>query len=447
MKAPRLGSEEVLCSDRISHLPNDLLFRILSFIPARHAISTSLLSKRWKFVWKMMPTFDLHENYIPEIDSLRIEIFWGMYLQSLEAPVLTSLNLTVRSSSRNIIDRLLSKIQSTILEITITSIFPMFISIRFSWYLNFCQTLVVMKLQYIEVDIEVVDVLTPVCFRALKCLHLTDVIYSRKEYFPTLLSACPVLEDLYLLIETNRCNRLDSFTISVPSLQRLTICEETFSRTMYAINTPSLNYLKVAGGFLSSSKFVEDMPMLAESHVDNDYENKNKNILRFLTSVERLSIHFFSSMVLDLTDSIFHRLLHLELYLDNGLHGNLILSLLKHSPNLKALKVNNKKPSKSLNDQQTPVSKPDTVPECLTFHLETLEWRGYVGRSEDKEIAEYILENARCLNMAMISRFFPSDHYRHRNGLKKDRRIVKELKYIYKASPSCQLVIQRQHNP
>ncbi|CAL9243875.1 unnamed protein product [Arabidopsis halleri] len=111
MNAPSLGSEEVSYSDRISHLHDDLLLRILSFIPTSDAISTSLLSKRWKFLWKMMPTLDLDEDSCRNLGSLRFDEVCCSLLQSHEARVITSLNLKLMTHS-NDIDRLLSNIQS-----------------------------------------------------------------------------------------------------------------------------------------------------------------------------------------------------------------------------------------------------------------------------------------------------------------------------------------------
>ncbi|AED96811.1 F-box-like domain superfamily [Arabidopsis thaliana x Arabidopsis arenosa] len=427
MKAPRLGSEEVSYSDRISYLPDDLLLRILSFIHTSDAISTSLLSKRWKFVWKMMPTLDLDEDSCRNIGTLRFDEGCCMFLKSHEAPVLTSLNLKLMTPSHDI-DRLLSNIKPILHEITITSY--RYSTIRFPRNLNVCQTLVVMKLQ----DKVLVDVSFPVCFRSLKSLHLTRVKYSCRESFTTLLSACPVLEDLDLFIGRVHYDCLNSFTIWVPSLQRLSICDESyrFRSTTFEISVPSLKYLKIACQD-SCFKFVEDMPNLVEAHVEAN-QHETKNLLRFLTSVERLKDP-------DLTDRIFHQLLYLELHLHKRLNGDRILSLLKHSPNLQTLKLN-EKPLRSIKDQPNiSVRKPNSVPECLTFHLETLEWQGYAGRPEDKEIAVYILGNALRLNTATISRYFSSSRFRHHQ--KKDLKIVEELKSITKASTSCQLVLQQ----
>ncbi|KAL6585449.1 hypothetical protein OROMI_002093 [Orobanche minor] len=45
--------------DRISLLPNDVLGFILSFMPFKQAIATSLLSKRWRYMWTLTTKVDL----------------------------------------------------------------------------------------------------------------------------------------------------------------------------------------------------------------------------------------------------------------------------------------------------------------------------------------------------------------------------------------------------
>ncbi|CAM0902716.1 unnamed protein product [Alopecurus aequalis] len=42
-------------ADRISALPNDLLHHVLSFLAAHKAVSTSLLGRRWRHLWKSAP--------------------------------------------------------------------------------------------------------------------------------------------------------------------------------------------------------------------------------------------------------------------------------------------------------------------------------------------------------------------------------------------------------
>ncbi|KAK9748426.1 hypothetical protein RND81_02G056600 [Saponaria officinalis] len=47
--------------DRISELPDEIIVRILSFIPTKQVItSTTLLSKRWRFLWYSLPSLLFH---------------------------------------------------------------------------------------------------------------------------------------------------------------------------------------------------------------------------------------------------------------------------------------------------------------------------------------------------------------------------------------------------
>ncbi|CAH1415156.1 unnamed protein product [Lactuca virosa] len=51
----RMNVEE----DRLSSLPDDLIHKILSFLELEHAVRVSVLSSRWKFIWKSMPYLNL----------------------------------------------------------------------------------------------------------------------------------------------------------------------------------------------------------------------------------------------------------------------------------------------------------------------------------------------------------------------------------------------------
>ncbi|XP_023760698.1 putative F-box/FBD/LRR-repeat protein At4g13965 [Lactuca sativa] len=44
--------------DRLSSLPDELIHKILSFINIKDAISTSVLSSRWRFIWTSMPSLN-----------------------------------------------------------------------------------------------------------------------------------------------------------------------------------------------------------------------------------------------------------------------------------------------------------------------------------------------------------------------------------------------------
>ncbi|XP_008227423.1 PREDICTED: F-box/FBD/LRR-repeat protein At5g22700-like isoform X2 [Prunus mume] len=59
---------EYILVDRISELPDEILFSIVSLLPLKEAAATSVLSKRWQYVWTSTTTlnfdakFEVHEN-------------------------------------------------------------------------------------------------------------------------------------------------------------------------------------------------------------------------------------------------------------------------------------------------------------------------------------------------------------------------------------------------
>jgi hypothetical protein len=57
-KRARAGGGEA--PDRFSALPDELLRRVLSFLPSRQAVQTTVLSERWIDLWRLMPAIDLN---------------------------------------------------------------------------------------------------------------------------------------------------------------------------------------------------------------------------------------------------------------------------------------------------------------------------------------------------------------------------------------------------
>ncbi|CAA7028112.1 unnamed protein product [Microthlaspi erraticum] len=88
--------------DRISNLSDDLLLKIVSSIPFKDVVATMLLSKRWRFLWTMLPKLDFNDDNDygsdSELQRSKYEKFVKYVDRSLvlnRAPVLETLKFKV----------------------------------------------------------------------------------------------------------------------------------------------------------------------------------------------------------------------------------------------------------------------------------------------------------------------------------------------------------------
>lgn len=66
--------DAVNTNDRISILPKDLLLKILSSLPTKEVVRTSVLSKRWKDVWKKTSDLFIDMRYIANSRNHLIDV-------------------------------------------------------------------------------------------------------------------------------------------------------------------------------------------------------------------------------------------------------------------------------------------------------------------------------------------------------------------------------------
>ncbi|XP_019085579.1 PREDICTED: F-box/FBD/LRR-repeat protein At3g51530-like [Camelina sativa] len=268
-----LRNRVVMGKDRIDELPEGLLLKILSLLPTKTVITTSVLSKRWRSLWKSLL---LHK-----------------------APVLESLHLTVTDLCDDIDVGLWAgiafarNVREFVLQVSIS----LSISIQFPSCLFFCDTLETLKLKNPPIHI---DLPSPVSMKSLRTLHLDSVTYKDDESVFNLLSGCPNLEDL--LIHRGYPNCVKNFVIVVPSLKRLSINDCTRVRKGgYVINAPSLKYLQIERLSGYERCLIEDAPELVEANIRNISTIVNKKILGSLKSAKRLSLDLSPSGVTTIT--------------------------------------------------------------------------------------------------------------------------------------------------
>ncbi|CAF1932952.1 unnamed protein product [Brassica napus] len=83
--------------DLISNLPDVILQHILCFVPTtKDAISTSLLSRRWRYVWCEVPSLSL------DVGTLTTAAWVNEALTRYTAPKTKSFHLTIKYVMKNI---------------------------------------------------------------------------------------------------------------------------------------------------------------------------------------------------------------------------------------------------------------------------------------------------------------------------------------------------------
>ncbi|XP_010425425.1 PREDICTED: F-box/FBD/LRR-repeat protein At3g26920-like [Camelina sativa] len=434
MKRCKSCGQSLSNEDKISDLPEALLLQILSLLPTKDVVAMTILAKRWRYLWKMVPNLEFDYNGRTTLETFSNNVC--RCLLSHQAPVLQSLHISISIEEATSIDIaiLLGIAFGLHVRKLVLTVYIEEEPFKFPSSLYNCETLETLEFGASFGSI-LVDVPSPVCLKSLRTLHLLQVEYKGDESILNLLSGCINLETL--VVNRNGHDSVDTFTIASPSLQRLTIIDDT-NGSVFEIYVPSLKYLKIEGR-LGGGRYLltENVPELVEADIDIDgamYEN----ILGSLTSVKRLSLKVSPLEITLPISSTFYHLTYLELCTYKSDWWNLLTFMLDISPNLQVLKLIGFKIQWDKFIDQEPWgkwNKPKNVPECFLLHLETLLWTCYEARLEDEiEVAKYILRNARRLEKATFSKL----------EICSDKRVemVQELKSVVRASKSCQLVFK-----
>ena len=217
-------NEELDIVDRnikcLNNLPEEILRYILSLLPTRDAIRTSILCKRWEYLWTSIPNLDfgkmdhdkriLFMNYVERVlllrDSTDIKRF------SLSCQVLYDachVSAWISTAVRRNVQKLYLSLYHSEEPFSLPpSLFK-------------CVTLT-----ELELEIYGIPKLPPtVCFTNLKSLIIRYVTFSDEYLTQKLFSGLPILEELEL--EYCKWVNIKVVSISAPKLLYIGITEDT----------------------------------------------------------------------------------------------------------------------------------------------------------------------------------------------------------------------------
>ncbi|XP_014517506.1 FBD-associated F-box protein At3g52670 [Vigna radiata var. radiata] len=372
-----------MVDDIISSFPDEILCHILSFLPTKHVVATSVLSKRWKFLWRSLPFFDFHydgdlfdydrnnENYshfLHSVDSFLLSRDKDQPLHRFRLRSDSTYGHPV-SIQRWITAAVSRSVRHLDLYLDWGFVLP---SVVFS-----CKTLVVLKLTFIQVE-NTFSVDLPL----LKILHLDNISSPEGLDLSQLLSGCPNLEDLEVK------------------------------------------------GFISTTKGkVIRLPKLIRASIHED--------LLPLEVVKDVEVLFLDSKYQQILDFDFQNLVRLELILQHSKDWLGVLEVLEHCPKLQTLLICIYKSSFDTflaGHEEVVWSYPQSVPVCISSHLKTCSLKYYSGSIDEIQFASYIMGNAtylRSMNVCIDS----ESHFTFGEKLHMER----ELSSCMKSSDICTL--------
>lgn len=252
--------------DFISSLPDEVLGKkILSLLPTKLAVSTSVLSKRWRKLFLFVDKFDLEDPTI--LRNYGFSDFMEKTVAMLSNCPIKRLTLNCHYEQSWIC----SALERGCLELNLQCQFSHFLDIGiFS-----SNTLVKLSLSSYRTFVQGnVPVEGTVFFPALKTLTLGAVVADPALY-SWLISGCPVLEELFILdVGDGDDDDPPTWTRSVvsTSIKRLTVYFHFPHNTVpyeddVEIKTPNLEFLDYSA-LLSDGSDVDFLDSLAEARLD-----------------------------------------------------------------------------------------------------------------------------------------------------------------------------------
>ncbi|KAK7818462.1 f-box/lrr-repeat protein [Quercus suber] len=444
--------------DGINRLPCKVLCHILSFLPTKYAVGTSILSTTWKNLWSSVPNLNFDDELLlhgrrpgsKSTEDLRVSFssFVDRVLKLHNAPHIHRFHLKCGQDYEpsQVNAWICSAVRGKVQELDLC--FPM----RNSKYSLYCGLFTSASLVNLKLGTKfVLNVPASVLLPSLKTLHLNSIEFSDDDSTHKLFSSCPVLEELSIV----KCGmkRIRCFKISGPILNRLTIecaIEDEYSTKFceykIIIDTPALEYFRLYD-FVAEGYDLKNLKSLTEAqlHVELStpkleqkgyayYGQRQLELMKGICNVKKLHLTGDYMEVLKLSDCnlpTLHNVSHLKLSVNKHSGWQFLPDLLKSLPNLLALYFPMGLVHERGGDYRW--DQPEWVPRCLLSCLKKILIWQFQGQKGEYKLVKYLLQNASVLSVFCIKS--------HNNlTIEEELKISKMLLFLPRGSKTCQFV-------
>ncbi|XP_020547129.1 FBD-associated F-box protein At4g13985-like [Sesamum indicum] len=422
--------------DRLSALPDDILHRVFSYLDFLDVVRTSVLSKRWRFVWTSVPFLNFNmdwfvkHNYNKKFELMEPRykfwdfIKWALLLRDgsqiiriclyTDNTITEQLNGLLRVAARQ-------KVQELCFldgDYTADELdFPRVL----------CETLTQLTVNFRDT----IPLRVTAVFSSLRSLNLTRVLISSDVAQKLLSSDCVKLENVYL--EDCQVRDVEEISILACNLKNLTIVNVCTYEKFWVVGSfdsklrifaPNLISFCYIGPMLRGFALLNTMSLESASirllRVPRGYEDEYKNHLicpaRFIglnhakaLTLSTLVVKYFCPAYGELLWDTFilDNLNHLELelrYNANYIEG--LVNLLKFSPNLESLFIrfkearhiprSQRKKKKAIENRSSWESRLEDI-ACLSYHVKIIRISNLDGTEIALELVKFLLQNGKVL--------------------------------------------------
>ncbi|KAL5731877.1 hypothetical protein ACHQM5_004564 [Ranunculus cassubicifolius] len=399
--------------DRLSRLPEDVIEHVLSFLPTKHAVGTSILSRGWRYHWTSVSVLDFDDNLCAnqENDARekfmnfvdRVLLFHGSKMDKFY------LTCTAFHDASRVNAWISTAIRRKVNEIVIDIVLQDPLTLPRSIFT--CESLTILKIgrDYIlntGVSWPYDDIKLPtlITLASLKVMHLREMMFTCDQSIQQVTFNLPVLQEFVM----EECSWLNINTIEVfaPLLEKLDVNDPYyvlcgFEMTICAERVISL-VLKNSPSCLYS---LNNLPSIINANIvlrGQDKRHRAIALFRKIATVKDLTVSLGVIESARLAGNLpdFPNVTNLSLSVLSGVSREQVISVLRHMPCIESLVLTGMVYGLSMEEYDM---TPSTLPKCFISSLKSFKLSCFEGSANELSIVHFFLKHARVLKKVTLS--------------------------------------------
>ncbi|CAN6821317.1 unnamed protein product [Brassica oleracea] len=427
--------------DRLGSLPDDVICHILSFLTTKEAAFTSILSKRWRNLFTLVPNLDIDDSVflIPEEGKRERDGILQSFMDFVERVLASQGDTPIKKFSlkcKTGIDT--DRVNLWICNVLQRGVKSVELVLDFhrsddddldAEYMYFLPDEMFVSTKLVELSLRSefgvewsrrgADTFLPM----LKTLTFESTWVLLCEDLEVFLSSFPVLEDLHMAhIEWPETDE----SVSSQSLRKLTIYAGGFrdfrNPKSISFDTPNLVYLEYSD-YVAADYPKVNLPNLAEAVLDlkltghdielilapndeDDVSLRLRNVWKLISGLRNVQRLFISAETLEVMSlccesmPVFNNLKFLGIISAEDLGWQAMPVLLRNCPHLETLILKGllHYVTDKCGDVCDCISREDKGRSLLSCPVKKLEIREFQGTFREKEMIRHFLESFPCLD-------------------------------------------------